>query len=75
MNRQSDIITAIYTRIDRGITPGIAIIPLTSQQETLLRYAEQKRLGNVQIVTNNGIAKAAACVLFPALSIFVGGEQ
>ena len=54
MNRQSDKITALYTRVDRGNAPGIASEAITAQQKTLLRYAEDQGLDNVQIFSDSG---------------------
>lgn len=54
MNRQSDKITAIYTRIDRGSAPDISSAAITIQQETLTRYAKEHGLYNLQIFSDNG---------------------
>lgn len=54
MNRQSDRITAIYTRIGRGSALDHASETITAQQKTLLRYAEEQGLDNVQIFSDSG---------------------
>ena len=50
MNRQSNKITAIYTRIDH---PGNSVY-IQMQKDTLRRYAEENGLSNIQFYSDNG---------------------
>lgn len=50
MNRQSNKITAIYTRIDH---PGNSVC-IQMQKDTLRRYAEENGLSNIQFYSDNG---------------------
>lgn len=50
MNRQSNKITAIYTRIDYPGNP----VCIQMQKDALRRYAEENGLSNIQFYSDNG---------------------
>lgn len=52
MNRQSDRITAIYTRIDHPGNPG----QIERQQATLQQYAEEQGFTNICHYSDNGFS-------------------